>query len=71
MLILSKPSEENSHITGRGRRTLPVRVLIQKRKNLITLKFNISFFIEVLDELPTKQVKSLIIEIVQETSILS
>jgi len=69
MLILTQPGEENSHLTGKGRRTLPVRVLIPK--NLITLKFNISFFIEVLDEFPTRQVKSLITKIALETSILS
>ena len=53
MLILTHPDEENSHLTGRGRRTLLVRVLIPK--NLITLKF----FIEALDKLPTRQFKSL------------
>jgi len=58
MLILTQPGEGNSHLIGRGRRTLPVRVLIPK--NLSTLKLNISFFIEALDELPTGQVKSLI-----------
>ena len=56
MLILTQPGEGNSHLTGRGRRTLPVRVLIPKNFN--TLKSNISFFIEALDELPTRQVKS-------------
>jgi len=61
MLILTQPGEGNSHLTGRGRRTLPLQVLIPK--NLITLKSNISFFIEALDEFPTRQVKSLIIEI--------
>jgi len=68
MFILTQPGERNSHITGRGRRTLLVRVLIPK--NLRTLKSNISFFIEALDEFPTRQVKSLIIEIPLETSIL-
>jgi len=69
VLILTQPGEGNSYLTGRGRRTLPVRVLIPK--NLITLKFNISFFIEALDEFSTRQVKSLITKIVLETSILS
>ena len=68
MLILTQSGEGNSHLTGRGRRTLPLRVLIPK--NLITLKSNISFFIEALDEFTTRQVKSLIIEIALETSIL-
>ena len=65
MLILTQPGEENSHLTGRGRRTLPLSVLIPK--NLIMLKSNISFFIEALDEFPTTQVKSLITEIALET----
>ena len=69
MLILSQPGEGNSHLTGRGQRTLPVRVLMLK--NLITLKSNISFFIEALDEFLTRQVKSLITEITLKTSILS
>ena len=72
MLILTQPSEGNSHLTGRGciTLTLPVRVLIPK--NLIMLlKSNISFFIKALDKFPTRQVKSLITEIALETSILS
>jgi len=69
VLILTQPSEGKSNLTERGRRTLPVRVLIPK--NLISLKCNISFFIEALDEFPTRQVKSLITEIALETSILS
>jgi len=68
MLILTQSGEGNSHLTGRGRRTLPVRVLLQK--NLSMLKSNISFFIEALNELPTRQVKSLITKIALETSIL-
>jgi len=68
VLILTQSGKENFHLTGRGRRTLPLQVLIPK--NLIMLKSNISFFIKVLDEFPTKQVKSLIIEIVIKTSIL-
>ena len=40
-------------------------------KKLITLKSYISFFIEALDEFPTRQVKYLITEIALETSILS
>ena len=67
MLILTQLGEENSHLTGRERRTFRLRVLIPK--NLIMLKSNISFFIETLDEFPTRQVKSLITEIVLETSI--
>ena len=59
MLILTQLGEGNSHLTGRRRRTLPVRILIPK--NLITLKSNISFFIETLNEFPTRQVKSLIL----------
>ena len=62
VLILTQPGEGNSHLTERERRILPLRVLIPK--NLITLKFNILFFIEVLDEFPTRQVKTLITEIV-------
>ena len=69
VLILTLPGEENSHLTRRGRRTLPLRVLIPK--NLITLKSNISFFIEALDEFSTRQVKSLITVIALEASILS
>jgi len=69
VLILTQLGEGNSHLTGRGRRNLPVRVLIPK--NLITLKSYTSFFIEALDEFPTRQVKSLIPEIALETSILS
>ena len=52
MLILTQPGEGNSHLTGKGRRTLPLQVLIPK--NLITLKSSISFFIEALDEFPTR-----------------
>jgi len=33
MLILIQPGEGNSHLTGGGRRTLPVRVLILKPQN--------------------------------------
>jgi len=69
VLILTQSGEGNFHLTGRGRRTLPVRVLIPK--NLSTLKSNISFFIEALDELLTIQVKSLITKIALETAILS
>jgi len=69
MLILTQPGEGNSHLTGIGRRTLPLRVLISK--NLIMLKFNISLFIEAFDEFPIRQVKSLITEIALEISILS
>ena len=69
MLILTQPGEGNSHLTERGHKTLLVRVLIPK--NLITLKFIISLFIEALDDFPTRQVKSLITEIAIETSILS
>jgi len=69
VLILTHPSEGNSHLTGREQRILPLRVLIPK--NLIMFISNISFFIETLDEFPTRQVKSLIIEIALETLILS
>ena len=62
MLILTQSGEGNSHLIGSGRRTLPLRVLIPK--NLITLKSNISFFIEDLDEFPIKHVRSLMTEIV-------
>ena len=51
VLILTQPSEGNSHLTGRGCKTLPARVLISKK--LSTLKSNISFFIKALDELST------------------
>ena len=53
VLILTQSGEENSHLTGRGQRTLPLRILIPKK--LITMKSNISFFIETLDEFPTRQ----------------
>ena len=69
VLILTQPGEGNSHLTGRERRILPLRVLIAK--NLITLKSNISFFIEALDEFLIRQVKTLIIKIALEISILS
>jgi len=69
MLILTQPGEGNSHLTGKGRRTLPLRVLIPK--NLITLKSIIPFFIEALNYFPTRKIKSLITEIILETSILS
>ena len=69
VLVLTQHGEENSYLTGRRRRTLPLWVLIPK--NLITLKSNISFFVETFDEFPTRQVKYLITEIVLEISILS
>jgi len=69
VLILTQPGEGNSHLTERGQRILPLRVLIPK--SLITLKSNISFFIETLDEFPIRQIKSLITEIVLETLVLS
>jgi len=48
VLILTQPSEGNSHLTGEGQRTLPIQVFIPK--NLITPKSNTPFFIEALDE---------------------
>jgi len=54
VLILTQLGEGNSLLTGRGQRTLPVRVLISN--NLITLKSNISFFLEALDEFLTREV---------------
>ena len=38
MLILTQPGEGNSHLTGRGRRTLPVRVLIPKKLNHVEIQ---------------------------------
>ena len=58
MLILTQSSEGKSHLTGRGQRTLLLRVLIPK--NLITFKSSISFFIETLDEFLNRQVKLIV-----------
>jgi len=69
VLILTQLGKGNSYLTRRERRTLSLWVLIPK--NLITLKPNISFFVEALDKFLTRQVKSLITEIALETSILS
>ena len=69
VLILTQFGGGNSYLTEKGRKTLLLRVLIPK--NIFTLKSNISFFIEVLDEFSTRQIKSLITEIALETSILS
>jgi len=64
VLLLTQPSEGNSHQAGRGCITLPLRVLIPK--NLSTLKSNISFLIELLDKFLTRQVRSLMNEIALE-----
>jgi len=69
VFILTQPREKNSHLIGRGDSTLPLRVLIPK--NLSTLKSNISFHIELLDEIPTRQVRSLTSEMALKTSILT
>jgi len=69
VLILTQFGGGNSYLTEKGRKTLLLRVLIPK--NIFTLKSNISFFMEVLDEFSTRQIKSLITEIALETSILS
>jgi len=61
VLILTYPDEGNSHLAGRGRKSLPIQVLIPK--NIMTLKYNISFFIQTLDGFSTRQVKSLTTEI--------
>jgi len=55
MLILTQSGERNTHLTGRGRIILLVLVLIPKA----------------LNELPTRQVKSLITKIALKTLILS
>jgi len=37
MLILTQPGEGNSHLSGKGRRTLPLRVLIPKNLSMLKL----------------------------------
>jgi len=69
VFILTQPGEENSHLTGKGDITLPLRVLIPKK--LSTLKSNILFHIKLLDELPTRQVRSLMTVMALKTSILT
>ena len=38
VLILTEPGEGNSHIKGRGRKTLPLRVLIPKKFNHVEIQ---------------------------------
>ena len=66
--IRGQPAGRRPQLTGE---VVHEDVPVNRTEHLITLKSNISFFIEALDEFLTKQVKSLITEIVLKISILS